>query len=335
MRRTFGFLMLLSCVAMMAVAPKATPRPAATATPIPTSTPFVSNAPAVLVYPFEVPSDVDPKTGQAIAQIYQQVFVQSGGLTVLSEATPIKREDYAKYARTLHADYYVSGYVQPIGTAASIVANIVDANNEVAVYSVTTHIESVPEVASQAVAMRGIILQAAGIDRPKISEAKATPAPTSTEGASVNVSNVLGNIFKGHSKGKATPAPVAVTKPSRAVIVNHVWGNASTADQNAATSDMTSSLQQYFTVSVLKNPVQNTSASADAICGTNRNNTIATGTLNVTREGKIRAYNNYSFKLDIYTCFGAVLYTTTETGTDLAKVVQTAVDDFQKSNPKN
>lgn len=336
MRRAVGLFMLVCSFALIAAAPKATPKP--TATPVPTATPFTSNAPSVMVYPFEVPSDIDAKMGQAIAQVYQQVLVQSGGLTVLAPTTPIKREDYAKYAFAQKADYYISGYVQPIGNAASIVANIVDAKTALAVYSVTTHVESVNEVASQAIAMRGIIFQAAGIDRPQITTTASTPAPTSSEGASVNVGNVLSNIFKGRGKGKgaATPAPTATpAKPSRAVIVNHLIGSASTADQDNATNALARDFGKYYNASLLKNPVQNVSASADAICGSNRNNTIVSGVLNATSEGSIRKYNSYALKLDVYTCFGAVLYTTTENGTDLAKVVQTVTDDYQKAFPNN
>ena len=338
MRRTVGLFMLVCSFALVAAAPKATPKP--TATPVPTTTPFTSNAPSVMVYPFEVPSDVDAKMGISIAQVYQQVLVQAGGLTVLAPTTSIKREDYAKYAFAQKADYYISGYVQPIGNAASIVANIVDAKTEVSVYSVTTHVESVPEVASQALAMRTVILQTAGIGRTQITTEASTPAPTSSEGASVNVSNVLTNVFKGKGKGKgkgaATPSPSPTPdKPSRAVIVNHVIGSASATDQDAATNALAVDFGKYYHASLLKNSVQNVPTNADAICGTNRNNTIVSGVLNATTQGSIRKYNSYALKLDVYTCFGAVLYTTTESGTDLAKVVQTITDDYQKAFPNN
>lgn len=343
MRRTFGLVMLLCSVALLAVTPVPKPKPTFAPTPIATGTPFTSTNPIVLIYPFQTPSDLDARTGTGIAQVYQQVMAQAGGLTILPLPTNIKREDYTKYARTQHADYYVSGYVQPIGQSASIVANIVDVNSEIAVYSTTTQVESVPDVASQALNTRTVILNAAGIERPQVSTQASTPAPTASQGASMNVNNVLGGIgglFKQKPKpGKTVanaPSPTPTpAKPSRAVIVNHLGGTASSVDQDAATNELFRALDAHYTTSVLKSPVASIAGAAESICGSNRNNTIAGGTLNAVREGGIRAHNTYTFKLEIYTCFGAVLYTTTTTDTDRGKTVRDAVDAYVKSFPNN
>lgn len=337
MRRTFGLFFLSLSLGLLAVAPPkpatSPPTPQASIAPAPGT--FTSSAPSVVVYPFETPSDVNKNTGQAIAQIYAQVLVQSGGLTVLAIPKGIRREDYAKYAHSKGADYYISGYVQPIGASAAIVAQVVDVNNDISVYSQTTQIQSVPEVASQALDARAVIMRAAGIEQPDIVTQQATPAPSATQGASLSITNVLGDLFKGHHKG-ATPAPVAVAKkPSRGVIVARLTGSATTGDLTRGTQDLQRILASAFNVTttqVFSNAVAN---EANSICGMHRDNTIASGVLDATRIGGFRPHESYTFVLRIYTCFGSVLYTTTSTNDDFSRAIGEAVDTYAKAHPHN
>ena len=116
----------------------------------------------MLVYPYEAPSDLDPRYGGAIAQIFAQVITQTGGVKVLAIPKDIQRVDYQKYARVQHADYYISGYIQPIGQTAAIVTQVVDVNSDISRWSATTNISDVNDVASQALTAREVILQVFG-----------------------------------------------------------------------------------------------------------------------------------------------------------------------------
>jgi len=344
-RRTFGIVLLCSSLALIAAAPpspKPAPLPKASPTFAPASAPApAAVTPTVVVYPFQTPSDVDVRTGQAIAQIYSQVMSQAGGLNVLPIPQKIKQEDWAKYALSQRADYYVSGYVQPIGSGAAIVARVVDSNTDVAVYSATTQIQSVPDIASQALTARTVVLQAAGVDRPDVvSEGKATPTPAGTgNGASYSVNNVLSNLgsmFKGHGKNVAAgPTPAPVVKPPMSMIVARMTGTAAPGDISEATDDLFRSMNAFYKTSMTRANSSNLATQANTICGTNRENTIASGVLNAAHIGGMHPHNSYTFTLNVYTCFGAVLYTNTQTNDDKRKAVQDAVAAYIKDHPEN
>ncbi len=344
MRRTFGILLLCSSLALIAAAPpspKPAPLPKASPSfaPVPAATPTAAT-PTVVVYPFETPSDVDPRTGGAIAQIYMQVMTQAGGLNVLPIPSNIKREDWAKYAHSQRADYYVSGYVQPIGQGAAIVARVVDANSEIAVYSATTQIQSVPDIASQALTARTVVLQAAGVNRPDVvTETSATPSSTDTKGAQYNVNSVLdkmGGLFKHGGKNVASgPTPTPAVKPPMAVIVARLSGNASPGDISESTDDLFRAMNAFYKTSMTRANTTNLAKSADSICGANRQNTIASGVLDATHSSGLHPHNSYTFTLNVYTCFGSVLYSNTETNNDKRKAVQDAVAAYVKDHPEN
>jgi TolB-like protein len=344
-RRTLGIVLLCSSLALIAAAPPS-PKPA----PVPKASPsFVPSAapppatvtPTVVVYPFETPTDVDARTGGAIAQIYSQVMTQAGGLNVLPIPQNIKREDWAKYAHSQRADYYVSGYVQPIGQGAAIVARVVDASSEIAVYSATTQIESVPDIASQALTARTVVLQASGVSRPDVTtttDATATPSG-SGQGASYKVGNVLDSVsslFKRGGKSVAAgPTATSAVKPAMSVIVARLSGNASAGDISETTDDLFRAMNEYYKTSMTRASATNLAKEANGICGTNRRNTIASGVLNSTRSGGLHPHNSYTFTLNVYTCFGSVLYTNTQTNDNKRQAINDAVAAYVKDHPEN
>ena len=77
----------------------------------------------------------------------------------------------------------------------------------------------------------------------------------------------------------------------------------------------------------------NVSASADSICGTNRNNTIASGTIAQVIPKRGRATS--TFVLSVYTCFGAKLGDVTGTGSSPKAAVDAAVASYASAHPDN
>jgi hypothetical protein len=339
LRRLLVFFVLCASALLVAAAPKPSPSPSPA--PIATQTPFIGNDPVVIIYPFEAPSDLDPKYGGAIAQIYSQVLNQTGGVKVLPVPANIKREDYDKFAHVQHADYYVSGYIQPIGAGAAIVSQVVDVEQNISVYSATTQISDVQDVGSQALTARTVILQAAGIDRPELNAGPAqTPTPSSTSGASVPITNVLSDLFKGKGKGKsvataptATPIPA---KPPRGVIVAHLTGSAQASDLSAGTDDLYRALYSHFNTTLSSAAATaNVGSIADSLCGTNRDNTVVSGELNVQHVGGFRPHDSFTFTLNVYACFGARLYSTTSTNDSRTRAIHDAVESYFGDHPEN
>lgn len=333
MRRHLAVFVLFASALLVA----ATPKPLTTPPPAPTAAPTLpgSIVPNVLIYPYEAPSDLDPRYGTAVAQIFSQVMTQTGGVKVLAIPSGIKRVDYQKYARVQHADYYISGYIQPIGQTAAVVTQVVDVNSDISVWNATINVTDVQDIGSQALTARTVVLEAAGVQRPGINAGPAnTPTPSSTAGASTSLTNVLGDLFHGKAKPKATPAvSVAGTpsKPHRGVLIVRLTGSAQPNILTTATADLYRAMNVYYTTTMSSV----TQADIAKACGASRDNTIASGVLNVQRVGGIRAHDTYTFTLNIYACFGAVLTSNTQTGDDYAKTVLDAVDAYHNDHPDN
>jgi hypothetical protein len=341
LRRLLAFFVLCALPVIAVAAPKATPTPSPVPAPSTTINPFGSTNPVVMIFQFETPSDLDPKYGNAIANIYAQVLTQSGGVTVLAIPPVIKREDYQTYAHIHHADYYISGYIQPIGNTAAIVSQVVDVNTDISVYNTTTQVTDVQDIGSQALNALSVIRQAAGVDRPQIAdEATAAPEPTASAGASYQISSLVGDLFKGKggggkTKGGApTPTP-APPKPDRGVIVAHLLGNAAPNALQAATNALYVAMNAHYKTSLTGVATKNLANQADSICGSNRDNTVASGVLNVQHLGGFRPHDSYTFTFNIYACFGAVLYTTQATNDDYYKAIHSAVESYYEDHPEN
>lgn len=343
MRRFPALLLLFLGIGLIAAGrPAATPAPKPTATPTsaPTLAPAQHTMPLVVIYPFDASNDIKPGTGEAAAQLFMKQMNADGGIDTIEGPGTVKRSDYLTYARSVNADYYVSGYMTVLGNGVSLVERVVSTRGGAIVYGQTAQIESFQDATAQATMIHdGIVSlekQISDAYQGASAQATSTPVPSSqanqanlTQGLSS-----LGNIFR-HGKGKATPAPVAA-KPSKGVFVAHIGGSLPASDLSKGTSDLYSALATHYNVRMTNASAQNITREADGICGTDRNNTIATGTASaqVTRHG-LGTRAEYTFVLAVYTCFGAKLAESTGTGGSLTTAVRTAVANYTAAHPEN
>ncbi len=334
-RRLLGLALLCSSLtfATAAAAP-----PSAPSTPKPVTTPAsIEQMPVVLVYPFDVETGADPRIGIAIAQILAQEMVAAGGITVPPVPQGIKRADFLENAHTARADFYISGYVTPVGDSAAVVEQVVSVDSGVILFSQTAQVSSVADVASQSLLARAQILAFVGRATQNVeTQPASTPAPTSTNGAQVPIqglSSIVNSVFK-HKSAAPTASPAPVVKPSRGVIVAPV-----TAAGAVMPADLTNALHElYFALNSrfdarMTAVTSNVAQSADAICGPTRDNTIATGTLqeSVPKHGKTQV----TFELSVYTCFGATLGREVGKGTSIKSAVDAAVAAYANAHPDN
>ena len=113
----------------------------------------------------------------------------AGGITVPPIPKDVKRADFLDYAQNAHADFYISGYVTPVGDSAAVVEQVVSCESGVIVFSQTAQVTSVADVASQSLLARSQILGLLGRGTQNVNTQTAnTPAPTSTNGAKVPIS---------------------------------------------------------------------------------------------------------------------------------------------------
>jgi hypothetical protein len=326
-----GLVLLCSSVAVAAPPPSPSPPPP------PTPVPISGQSPVVLVYPFDVQTGADPKLGIAIGQILAQEMVAAGGITVLPVPQGVKRADFLQQASAAHADFYISGYVTPVGDTAAVVEQVVSVSSGVILFSQTAQVSSVADVASQSLLARAQILAFVGRGTQQVQTQSAnTPAPTSTNGAQVplrGIASIVDSVFK-HRSGAHNASPAPTTKPSRGLIVAPVTGSGSIApaDLTNAMHELYFALNRHFNTQVTSVASSDVAHSADQICGTNRDNTIASGTL---AEAPTRHGHDVTFTLEIFTCFGAMLDRQVGKGSTLKSAVDAAAAAYASAHPDN
>lgn len=315
---------------------------APTPSPVPLATSSAAPplfAPAVLVYPFDVTGELKADAGSAIAQIFDQQFVSAGGLSVLPTPNGIKRADFLTNARGLKADYYISGYLTPVGDGAALVMQVVSVQSGIMVYTKTSQIFTAQDASAQAFVARQVMFDRSGVTAVAADTTQAsTPAPTASQGAQVSLGGI-GSLFGlfHHNKVQVGPKTVVAEadKPTRIAIVSPVGGTAGSAALAEATGLLRPTLDRYFKTAVASATVDG-GKNASAICGSNRNATVTTGTLSQQRVGRFRSHTDSTFTLIVYTCFGATLYTGDPAKADSIKgAINAAVDAYAKDHSEN
>jgi len=349
LRRLFGVIFLCSSIALIAAAPTgALPSASATPTPLPLLTPAPAatagtGSPVVVIYPFDVQGGMDQKIGVAMAQITAQEMAAAGGITIAGVPTGITRASFLENARTQKADYYISGYVTPVGEIAAVVIQLVAVDSGIIIYSQTAQVATVADVASQALVERdAILVNAHPGSRQSVAQASNTPAPTASNGANMNVAglgSIVDSVFGKHAKASpkpgSGPGATPLPKPQRGVIVSRVTASTDLAgDTTNATSYLYNALNHYYNAQ-MTGVTENVEKAADSICGTNRNNTIAAGSLAPTKPAGHHAKQQVAFTLSIYTCFGAKLDQQVGTADTIDKAIAAAVAAYATAHPDN
>jgi hypothetical protein len=327
-----------------APAGQGSPMSPTTPTPIPLptmgATPIPSFAPAVIVYPFEVSGDLKPQAGAAVAQIFDEQLSAAGGLSVLPSPVNVKRTDYLTNARALKADYYISGYLTPVGDGAALVTQLVSTQGGIMLYTHTAQVFTAQDASSQAFAARQVMFEYSHVGAVSAdTNTSSTPAPTASQGASVSlggIGSLFGLLHHGAKSGTTSGQRVADSaKPSRVAIVARVTGTADGGSLTEATDALRPALDRYYKTAVASGSLDG-GKNASAICGSSRDATIATGTLSQAHVGSFRGHTESTFSLVVYTCFGAQLYAGDPFKGDSVKTaVGAAVDAYAKSHPDN
>ncbi|NNM99071.1 MAG: hypothetical protein HKL91_04665 [Candidatus Eremiobacteraeota bacterium] len=318
------------------IAPTIVPKTAPTGTPLP-------SGPKVIVYPFTATSSGLPKhAGATVATIFAHAFEASGGLDVLPSPPPTASKLYPATAAKLGAGYYVAGYLTPIGQGVSVLEQVVSVTNGVIIYSKTAQVFSVSDAGALALDARSAILADAGVGRDyQPSSSSQTPAPTATgpagQAASIKISGisgVLGHIFGKRPTVAAAASPTPEPKPSRRALVVRVAGKVPGGMLTTSTDLLAADLRKHFHASIVAAPSGPMATAANAICGTDRDATILTGTIDLI-PGHFMHRGSSRFYLKAYACFGALLYHGHADAGDTPTAIRKAVDDYVELHPDN
>jgi TolB-like protein len=309
--------------------PKASPTPK----PVPSAAPTPA-VPVIVVYPFSGTGDIKSDTGLKAAQLFEQQIRQAGGVTVVDGSAGVARTNFPTDATKQHADYYLSGYMTVLGDAVALVEQLVSVQSGTIVFSNTAQIQNFNDAAAQAQAVHDAILAdqkrftGALNDQPAASASTPTPLPNSQ----VNI----GGLFKHKARATAAPKATPVQKPAKGIFVVRITGNVGATDLTAGTQTLSSALDRHYLVKMADAAAGGASKNADKICGSQRDNTIATGdvTTSSVKHGFF-SKTQYAFTLHVYTCFGAQLAQSSGTGSSLGDAITAAVQSYASAHPTN
>jgi hypothetical protein len=172
--------------------------------------------PVVVVYPFTVSGATDPEAGSHFANLFAERIAQGGGVLVKPPIPGTKRPDFFTTARGEGADYYISGYVTPLGSEAAVVEQIVSASSGIVVWSNTVQIETYADALSQGDVMHNAILSHAGRSFSSLNAPRGTPPAGS--GPANTTKTSLGSLFgnrhtKHNTRAQASSTPSGSASP--------------------------------------------------------------------------------------------------------------------------
>lgn len=213
-------------------------------------------APVVVVYPITTAGKTASDAGSQIALLLSARLAQLGGITVKPFTPGTTRADFLTAAVAQLADYYVTGYLTPVGSDVSFVAQVVSTRSGSIVYSSTALVHTYGDAVAQAEALHDAILHHAGrglaaLDAPR---PQPTVSPTPARDAGINISKAFGRRRGRHAAAPPSPsaAPAAPTLAAVArvapagttALVIETGGNGDDADRTYAASALSAALDR-------------------------------------------------------------------------------------------
>ena len=285
--------------------------------------------PVVVVYPFSITAGVsDPEAGGRLAVLFaSRLAAGRQPRRPPGNAGHRPRPHFLDDARKIGADYYVTGYLTPLGDEVSLVDQIVSTHSGIVVWSTTTQVRTYDEALGQTDLMRDAITALRGphagrtrhtraaftfepepaAERPEPQQTlrrhtKATPAPASPRDADPTP--------------PSPPAPAPAHPPSRspparanpAAAVVAIGGDASAQDR--PTLRARSRLRSRRPGSAARwsrpatratSPPKPTSSAPEP-----RRSRSTAAPFRSSTNGRVRAHASANFELVRYDCAGAV-----------------------------
>lgn len=180
------------------------------------SAPAYVAKPSVIVYPLTSNgSSIDREASSRLATIIATGIANTGKASVIPPPPGTERKDYLTTARGQGADFYVAGFISPLGNGASIVEQVVSVSSGVVVYSTTTQITTYAEAAGGGEDIAEFVSRYANRSLSQIPTPPPQTSPTPRAESEKNgTSTSLGGLFR-RKKPAATAAPT--TAPAAAV----------------------------------------------------------------------------------------------------------------------
>ena len=177
-----------------------------------TPPPAFYSKPNVIVFPFiSNGSSVDREASSRLATIIASSMANTGLVTVTPPPPGTDRKDYLTVARSNRSEYYVSGFISPLGNGVSIVEQVVSTATGIVVFSQSTQLNTYEEAAGQGDDLAAFVSRHAnrGFAAIGTPPPAASPTPAASNGPEAN----LGKLFSRKKKPAAKPTPTPTAKP--------------------------------------------------------------------------------------------------------------------------
>ena len=290
--------------------------------------------PSVIVYPFVATgSSVDREASSRLATLIATQMANTGKVTVIPPPPGTERKDYLDVARAQRADYYVSGFISPLGAGVSLVEQVVSATSGIVIFSQSTQINTYAEAAGQGDDLAQFIAahanrSLAGIGTPP---PQPSPTPVASGGPQANLNNLFNRRKKSAPAPKPTPAPAA---SAPAAALRNVTPAPSSAGATAATEaprtvaavpsaeryavvavegGAEAALRELATQRLLSRTNGERAQSAAAACASHAVRAVLSGTLSVGRQTAFGG-GSARFELTATDCAGKVAFRQTHGG---------------------
>ncbi len=281
--------------------------------------PAFTFVPTVIVYPLASSPELDREANARIVGTLATQIAQGGSVKVVPAKTGVDRQNYLADARSVGANYYVTGFMTPLGSGASVVEQVVSTTSGTLVFSVTNYITNLAEIADQGDQLRAGILERASRGIQAFAApppSNSTPEPQATNGADVNVNKLL------HRRNAPAAAAVALAPPPNATLAILAIGGAADADQRAAAA---TAIAGAFQQAGRKAVIVTATAPSNAVCTSNDATSLVEAWLDTPPPNAANA--NSTLRLIAYDCAGHVAFDRTFKE-PLANVVGAAVGAY-------
>jgi TolB-like protein len=321
-----------------------------------TPPPSFYSKPNVIVFPFiSNGSSVDREASSRLATIIATAMANTGLVTVTPPPPGTERKDYLNVARQNRSDYYVSGFISPLGNGVSIVEQVVSTATGIVVYSQSTQLNTYNDAAGQGDDLAAFVSRHAnrGLAAIGTPPPAASPTPAASNGPEAN----LGKLFGRKKKAAATPKPTATPKPvANATAPAAALVNVTTPPRAAAapaphptptpatvaaaatqtyavvpvTGNADAALRDLAETRLVEQAHGERAATAAAACAAHAVRAVLSGSLTVTPDATAGG-GNAKFELTASDCSGKVLWRQTHGGDatgpqGLQNATQRAVD---------
>jgi hypothetical protein len=260
--------------------------------------PAFTTIPAVIVYPFSGSSaELDREANARIATTLATQIALNGTVKVIPAKSGVERDKFLTDARSVGANYYVTGFVTPLGRGASVVDQVVSTVSGTMVFSVSDFVTTYADVVNQGDRLRAAILERATRG---IAAFEAPPPPAAAperEPAKATDVNVINLSRRGKQRGHA---PLTLAPNGIAAIL----ATGGSADSDARTETGTAlalALQRSGRRGKIVSAVQ----PAAAVCSSN-DATVQIASWLDGPKGTLDRDAPASLRVVIYDCNGAI-----------------------------